>query len=99
MSKRDIIAKLRTDLPYLRHNFGVKRIALFGSYAIGKATKKSDVDLMVEFQRPIGLNFIDLAEHLEKILGVKIDILTAAGIEGIRVKKIAQSIKRSLLYV
>lgn len=100
MSKCERVLKtLRGQMPYLKRNFGVKRLALFGSYAKGTATGKSDVDLLIEFNRPIGLAFMDMAEYLEKTLGIKTDILTPAGIKGIRVKKIAESIKESLIYV
>ncbi|MEK6728069.1 MAG: nucleotidyltransferase domain-containing protein [Candidatus Omnitrophota bacterium] len=53
----------------------------------GKYTKTSDIDMVVEFIRPIGLRFMDLAEYLEKRLGRKTDILTADGIKSIRIKK------------
>jgi len=100
MSKRErVIKALRGELPYLRRNFGVKRVALFGSYASGRATKKSDVDLLVEFRQPIGLAFIDMAEHLEKVLGIKADILTPTGISSMRIKRIAEDIRGSLFYV
>ena len=100
MSKREkVIRVLRNNLPYLRKNFGVTRVALFGSYASGKATKESDIDLLVEFKKPIGLAFMDMVEYLEKALGSKTDILTPAGIKSMRVKSIAESIKGSLIYV
>lgn len=65
----------------------------------GKYTKHSDVDMVIEFEKPIGLGFIDLAEYLENKLGKKADILTTEGFKSIRIKKVAQDIKRSLHYV
>ena len=97
--QQKVIKVLRREIPYLKENFGVKKIALFGSVAKGKYTKTSDIDMVIEFSRPIGLRFIDLAEYLEKKLGRKTDILTADGIRSIRIKKVAQDIKRSLFYV
>jgi predicted nucleotidyltransferase len=61
--------------------------------------KKSDIDLFIEFQRPIGLDFVDLTEHIEDVLGRKVDAITPEGIKGIRVKEIANSIKRGIIYV
>ncbi|MCG2661641.1 MAG: nucleotidyltransferase domain-containing protein [Kiritimatiellae bacterium] len=77
----------------------MKKIALFGSVVDGEYTKHSDIDMVIEFEEPIGLRFIDLAEYLENKLGRKTDILTADGLKSIRIKKIAQDIKMSLLYV
>ena len=100
MSKKEkIMAQLRASMPYLSAHFGVKRLALFGSYAAGTATRSSDLDLLVEFSRPVGLAFVDLAEYIEKKVGVKADIITPAGMNGIRVKDIAARIGGSLEYV
>lgn len=98
-TKEDIITILKKELPYLRNFFGVKRIGLFGSFAKGIQREDSDVDIVVEFEKPIGLKFIEMADHIEKILGKKVDILTPAGIKSIRIKKIAENIKKSIVYV
>lgn len=99
LTKKEIIAILKKELPYLRDIFGVKRIGLFGSSAKGIQREDSDVDLVVEFEKPIGLKFIELSEHIENILGRKVDILTPAGIKSIRIKKVAEDIKKSIVYV
>ena len=99
LTREKIVKILKAEFLYLKTNFGVKKIALFGSFARQLQVKTSDIDLFLEFEKPIGLKIIDLTEYLEKILGRKIDLLTPAGIRGIRLKKIARSIKRSLLYV
>jgi len=97
--QQKIVDVLRREIPYLKENYGVKKIALFGSVVNGKYTKHSDIDMVVEFEKPIGLSFIDMAEYLENKLGRKTDILTPDGLKSIRIKKVAQDIKRSLLYV
>ena len=84
---------------YLHEQFGVKQLALFGSFSAGTATKNSDVDLVVEFDRPMGLKFVRLSEYLEKLLGRKVDVLTPEGLKGIRVKTTADSIRKGLKYV
>ncbi|MBE2240281.1 MAG: nucleotidyltransferase domain-containing protein [Caldilineaceae bacterium] len=48
--------------------YGVKRIGLFGSFASGTANEASDIDVIVEFQRPIGFKFIELVDYLERLL-------------------------------
>ncbi|MBI2940847.1 MAG: nucleotidyltransferase family protein [Chloroflexi bacterium] len=57
--------------------FGVKSLALFGSVARGEARAESDVDLLVEFNRPVGLfEFVALRDYLERILGRPVDLGT-----------------------
>ena len=99
MTRENVIAILRKELPYFVSQYGVKRIGLFGSYAKGTPAKDSDVDILVEFEKPIGLKFIEFAEYLEKLLGSKTDILTPAGVDGIRIKKVAENIRGSVVYV
>jgi predicted nucleotidyltransferase len=90
---------IRHEYPYLRNHFGIKRIGLFGSFASRRCLRESDVDLVVEFDRPIGFKFMALAEYMENKLGRKVDLLTPDGIETIRSKRIAQDIKKSIIYV
>jgi uncharacterized protein len=99
LTKNDVIQILSNELPYLKANFGVQRIAIFGSFADGTASEKSDVDIFIEFEKRLGLEFIQLADYLEEKLGRKTDILTPGGIRGIRLNKIAEDIRRSLVYV
>jgi predicted nucleotidyltransferase len=51
-------------------------MGLFGSYAKGQPDDASDVDVVVEFERPIGFKFMELAGYLEGLLSRKVDILT-----------------------
>lgn len=98
-SKEKITALLEENHSYLQAEFGVKKIGLFGSYEKGTATAQSDIDLVVDFERPIGFRFFALAEYLEKLLGAPVDLLTPAGIEGIRVPEVAAEIQKSIAYV
>ncbi|HPP52059.1 MAG TPA: nucleotidyltransferase family protein [Thermoguttaceae bacterium] len=98
-SYTQILSLLREAMPYLRTEYGVKRLALFGSYAQAAPTEKSDVNLVVKLERPIGLKFMELAEYLEHLLGRKVDLLTLDGLAGIRIPAVAQKIKASLVYV
>ena len=99
MTREKVVGILRKELPYFISEYGVKRIGLFGSYAKGTPTKASDVDILVEFEKPIGLKFVEFAEYIERILGRETNILTPAGIESIRVDKVARSITESLIFV
>ena len=97
-SKQEILAVLRSDNETLRR-YGVRRIGLFGSHASGRQRATSDVDLVVDFETPSFDNFIGLTEHLERLLGKRVEVLTPQGIAGIRVREVADSIKRSIVYV
>ncbi|OGP85767.1 MAG: nucleotidyltransferase [Deltaproteobacteria bacterium RBG_16_54_11] len=99
LTKEQTITVLNQNKAFLSTNYGVKRIGLFGSYAKGQPGDRSDVDIFVEFERPIGLRFIEFVEYLEEIVGRKVDVLTPAGIQGIRIGRIARDISESILYV
>lgn len=100
MLTREKITKiLQKNHRHLASKYGVKRIGLFGSYAKGNPTETSDIDIVVEFSRPIGFRFVEFAEHLENLLGRHVDVLTPAGIRGIRIDRVARSIEESTLYV
>ncbi len=99
LTKEKIMGILKEKFPYLVSEYGVKRIGLFGSYAKEKQTEDSDIDIVAEFERPTGLEFIEFAEYIEELLGKKTDLLTAEGVKGIVVKRIAEDIKKSVIYV
>ena len=99
LTKEEIMRVLQENYPHLASEYGVKRIGLFGSYAKDTPTERSDIDIVVEFDRPIGFRFVELAEHLESLLGKRVDVLTPAGIQGIRIDRIARSIEESTVYV
>ena len=100
MLTRDrIIQLLQSERSYLAKEFGVTTIGLFGSYATGHSVEDSDIDLFVEFDRPLGVRFLELVDYLEQVLGKKVDLITKAGIENIRVGGVAKSISESVVYV
>lgn len=80
--KRDKVVKILSEhRDELQQRFGVKSLALFGSVARDEATGISDVDLLVEFDRPTGLfGLIQLQQYLEALFGCKVDVGTAAGL-------------------
>lgn len=90
---------LKDKYPYLSNEFGVAKIGIFGSVAKKTEKEDSDIDIVIEFRKPIGLKFIELVEYLETIVHRRVDVLTPAGIDNIRIKKIAEDIKRNIIYV
>jgi len=102
-TKQEVLDLLKKQLPYLQEKYGVQRIAIYGSFAKGNQTKKSDLDILVQLMRPLGLEFVELAYDLEKILKKKVDLATFAtlqrSLENPRYKHIASDIERKLSYV
>jgi uncharacterized protein len=76
MERDKILALLKSHKHQLK-KFGVRSISLFGSMARNQARKHSDIDLLVDFERPIGLfEFARLKMYLEKLLCRKVDLVT-----------------------
>lgn len=68
-----ILASHRKELEAL----GVRSLALFGSVVRGEAKSDSDVDILVEFSKPVGLfAFLEVKERLERLLGRRVDLVT-----------------------
>ncbi|MBU4300379.1 MAG: nucleotidyltransferase family protein [Nanoarchaeota archaeon] len=78
---KEIETVLKENKPILKEKFKVKEIGVFGSYARGEESKKSDIDILVEFYEPVGWEFIDLKEYLESILGKEIDLVTRGALK------------------
>ena len=79
----------------LRTKFQVKDIGVFGSYARGEQVAVSDVDILVSFEQPIGLAFVELADYLESLLGVKVDLVSAGALK----PKMKEYIEADIVYV
>ena len=76
LTRSDIENKLRKLKPELAAKFHVSRIGYFGSFASNSQTAKSDLDLLVEFSKPIGWDFFTLESFLEQSFGIPIDLVT-----------------------
>jgi hypothetical protein len=97
--KKALFFRLNSMMPMLRADYGVKRLGVFGSYAEGRATAKSDLDLVVQLARPIGFRFFDLKDVLERETGRSVDLLTRDSVRQIRSTRARSSIRRQLKYV
>lgn len=91
-STNEIIKLLEKQKPYLRKKYKIKALSIFGSYLRNEAGKDSDIDILVEFDQSPGLEFVDLAEELEEMLGVKVDLVSKNGIKPKYYNKIEQDI-------
>jgi len=99
MDKDEIIRLIKENYSVLATEYGVSRIGIFGSIVKGTMTEDSDLDIVVEFNRPIGFKFIRLIQYLESLFGKKVDVITKDGIKNIRVKEVARNIERDCIYV
>jgi len=82
MGKKEIIEIIRYNKPELELRYGVQRLGLFGSYVREKQHKKSDIDILVKFNRDIDLfDFIDLREYLENHLNAKVDLVMESALK------------------
>jgi len=76
MRRADALEKLRTHDAGIRA-FGVSGLTLFGSVARDDARPDSDVDILVEFERPVGyFTLVRFGTYLEQILGCRVDLVT-----------------------
>ena len=92
----DVQKILRAHRKELSEKYGVKRIGIFGSYSRNEQRMDSDVDILVEFERPVGLiTFVRLQEYLERLLGVRVDLVTRNALK----KRLKERILREVKYV
>lgn len=67
---------LRVHLPELRERYSVKSLGVFGSYVRGEQKKRSDLDVLIEFeQAPTLLEFVHLKRHLSDLVGIPVDLV------------------------
>ncbi|MBF4472085.1 nucleotidyltransferase family protein [Flavobacterium sp. HJJ] len=96
MKKDEIINTLQLDKQFLKENYGVVSIGLFGSYAKGVEKPDSDVDFLVEFKNPSYSLLMGLYSYLENRLNSKIEIVR----KGPHVsERFLKNIKKDLIYV
>jgi predicted nucleotidyltransferase len=95
INKEDILACLRDLKPTLYRDFAVKEIGLFGSFLDNTYNEESDIDIIVELERPIGWKFFSLELYLESIFNRKIDLVTKNALK----EQIKDSILKQVNYV
>lgn len=95
MKRDEVLEKLSPLHLELKTRYGVSSLFLFGSVARNEATTQSDVDLLVEFEQPVGLfEFIGLQQKLESVLGCRVDLGTKRSLKlNIRDKILTEAIR------
>lgn len=96
MTELTSIKRILTQMkPELIEKYSVNSIGLFGSIVRDDFTDKSDIDIIVSFSKPIGIEFIDLADHIERKLAKKVDLVSRNGIK----PKYFNQIESEIIYV
>ena len=68
---------LREHMPDLERDYGVASLALFGSYVRGEEQEGSDLDMLVDFSRPIGMfGLVATERYMSELVGVEVDLVT-----------------------
>lgn len=94
-TSQEIKNTLQSAKPGLLGKYPIESLALFGSYARDEANEQSDVDILVEFNGSIGWQFLTLADELEQILGLKVDLVSRKGVK----PHYFEYIQKDLIYV
>jgi len=81
--------------PELSKRFHVQSLGLFGSVVRDDFSPSSDIDIIVDFNQPVGIEFIDLAEYIEQRLQKKVDLVSRRGVKD----KYFKAIEREIVYV
>ena len=92
---QNILKILRQHKPELQKKYPVSKLGVFGSYARGEATEDSDIDIAVEINGPMGLSFVAMANEIEALFGVKVDVVLKRSIKA----DYLQYVERDLIYV
>jgi len=89
----DMIRAISQNAGEIRRDFGVARLGVFGSRARGDATADSDLDVLVEFEHPTFRNYMGLKHYLEQLLGVTVDLVSAAALKPVLKEHVMREVK------
>ena len=82
MKQNEVLQILKANKQEILDQFPIASLSVFGSVARDEARPESDVDILVSFSQPVGLfRFIALQQHLEGLLGCKVDLSTPRSLQ------------------
>jgi hypothetical protein len=92
--KQEIIKIIRNNKLEIESHYGVQRLGLFGSYVKDKQRKKSDINILVAFNRDIDLfGFLYLREFLESRLSIRVDLVMESALKPAIGKRILSKVE------
>ncbi len=93
---KNIVLKLKEELPLLKTQYNVATLEVFGSFVRNEQESNSDLDILVSFSKaPSLFKFIELEDYLSELLGVKVDLVMRSSLKpniGQKILAEAQSI-------
>lgn len=93
---QEVESILRDQKPIIRQRFKVKEIGIFGSFVRGEQNESSDLDLLIDFEEPIGLiRYVGLQNYLSDKIGERVDLITKSGLK----PRISGHILKEVIYV
>ena len=95
IDKAYITKTLKDNKLDLLTRYHLTSIGIFGSFTREDFQEDSDIDILIDYDKPMGIEFVDLADELEKILKRKIDLVSKNGVK----PKYYQEIQKDLIYV
>jgi|SRR6516164_1510431 predicted nucleotidyltransferase len=90
-----ILRILRQHKAELQTKYPISNIGIFGSYARGEATDQSDIDIAVDITGPMGLNFVAMADEMESLFGIKVDVVPKRSIK----PQYLANVEKDIVYV
>jgi len=95
-TREDVLKVLKKELPYLKKNYCVSNIGLFGSYSRGEQTENSDIDLLVDFEKSIDFfKLLEMEDYLKEKFGIEVEVVTKPALKD----RIKSKILKEVSYV
>ena len=98
ISLKEIITILKQNERWLKEEFGVKELGVFGSYVRNEQTKERDVDVLVRFWPHTEMNlikFVEVEAYLSPLLGMKVDVVMKSALK----PRIGEQILKEVIYI
>ena len=91
-----MLSSLRAALPEIRRRWPIRALGIFGSTARNEARPDSDLDILVDFERPVGLTaFLELENRLQAVAGRKVDLVSRPALK----RHMSRNIMRDLIWL
>ncbi len=96
MQQNEVLSILKQHKAKLWEKYPIQSLALFGSYARNEQQIESDIDILVDFKQAVGMEIVELALELDKLLNTKVDLVSRKALEN---SPKFSHIQKDLLYV
>lgn len=93
--REEILNKLSQSKQLLQSKYNINKLGLFGSYAKNEQNENSDIDVIVELSKPIGLDFVSLADDIQNLFDTKVEVISKGALNDRK----WQFVKDDILYV